>query len=43
MNAFFQMKAHSHVTFLEQENLWLRERLEGITHENELLRSERQK
>ena len=26
---------------MEEENLWLRERLEGITHENEVMRSER--
>lgn len=41
MNAFFQMKTYSQVTFLEEENLWLRERLEGITHENEVMRTER--
>lgn len=41
MNAFFQIKAHSQVTFLEEENQWLRERLEGITHEYEVMRTER--
>lgn len=41
MNAFFQIKAHSQVTFLEEENQWLRERLDGIAHEYEVMRTER--
>jgi len=41
MNAFFHMKIHSQVSFLEEENQWLRERLEVVTHENEVMRSER--
>ena len=38
---FNQWKTLARQAHLDQENAWLKERIEGLMHENELLRSER--
>jgi hypothetical protein len=35
---FYTLKSNARITFLEQENLWLRERLEASVQENDILK-----